>query len=140
ATGSFKAIDELLAQLTPEQRESPIARYYRKSWAESRDDYAEFKRLDQQQPTYEEAEAPLLSVYISGMNYFAHGEAELARAHIAKAFDGALALTKSQPSNLRTRLFLGGMEAIRGHPEAAVRLTREVVELLPETRDAVDGP
>jgi TolB-like protein/cytochrome c-type biogenesis protein CcmH/NrfG len=139
-TGSFKAADALLARLTPEQRESPVALYYRKSWAETRDDYAEFKRLDQQQPTYAEAELPLFSLYIAAMNYFSHGEVELARTHIAKAFDEALALVKSQPSNLRARIFLGGMEAIRGHPEAAVRLGREVVELLPETRDAVDGP
>jgi len=32
------------------------------------------------------------------------------------------------------------MEMVAGHPEEALRLCRKAVELMPESRDAVDGP
>ena len=138
--GSFKAVDDLLARLTPEQRDSPIAIYYRKYWAYARGDAAEFKRLDQLQPTYpDEDSSPALSAALAGNFYFAHGDVETARARIAPFYTETQTLLKSAPGTMRARLYLGTFEAIRGRPEEAVRLVREVVDALPETRDAIDG-
>ncbi len=140
ATGSFKSVDELLARLTPEQRELPVAIYNRKYWAFERGDLAEFKRLDQLQPTYPEEEpSASSSAALAGHFYFAHGEIDAARARIAPYYPELRALLQSAPDNLRARLYLSSMEAIRGHSEEAVRLVREVTERLPETRDAIDG-
>jgi len=139
ATGSHRAVDELLARLTPEQRELPVARYYRKTWAVSRGDYAEFKRLDALQPFYADIEPPLQAAVFAGVMHFSSGDVEAARARIAASHAEALALTQREPTNLRARLSLSTMEAIRGRPEEAVRLAHGVVEALPETRDALDG-
>src|ERR1019366_5889032 len=84
ATGSFKAEDELLARLSPAQRDFPSAIFYRKEWASLRGDYAEFKRLDQLQPAFEDEDDPALSAIKAAPNYFAHGDTAALRAPPAR--------------------------------------------------------
>ena len=50
ATGSFKPQDDLLARLTPIQRESPLALKWRKYWVKQRGDFVEYAVLDRQLP------------------------------------------------------------------------------------------
>lgn len=139
ATGSVRAVDELLARLTPAQRDSAAAVFYRKYWAMARDDYAEFARLDRQQPNHPEEESPVQGAIFSGTYHYARGEAEAARNRIATPYAETRAQLAREPGNLRAQLYLGAMEAILGRPAEARRLTREVVELMPESRDALDG-
>ncbi|MDP3073098.1 MAG: protein kinase [Opitutaceae bacterium] len=80
-TGSLQRADELLARLTPTQRESPMALHYRKSWAIRRDDYAEFKRLDALQPYYPELMHTAHGTIDSATMHLAHGDVPAARAH-----------------------------------------------------------
>jgi tetratricopeptide (TPR) repeat protein len=140
ATGSFKAVDELLARLTPAQKDSPVAIYYRKNWAWARDDYAEYQRLDKLQPAFAELENPAWSAAFAGIMHLIHGDAAAAQARIAESYAETKVVTEKEPGNLRAWLFLGTMEAILGHKEEAVRLTMKTVDLLPVTRDAIDGP
>ncbi len=139
ATGSLRAADELLARLTSAQRDSAAVVYYRKNWAIARGDYAEFARLDRQQPSYTEEEAPVQSAIFSAIFHFAQGEKAAAQSRIAATHAETKTLLEREPGNLRAQLYLGAMEAILGRPAEAVRLTREVVELMPESRDALDG-
>jgi TolB-like protein/predicted Zn-dependent protease len=136
---SPRAVDELLARLTPEQRAAPVTVYYRKLWAVSRGDYAEFQRLDALQPVYPELETPAQAATDAALMHLSLGQAEAARARLAPAYAEMLALTRREPANLRARLYLGLMEVIRGRPDEGVRLLRGVTEALPETRDALDG-
>jgi TolB-like protein/Flp pilus assembly protein TadD len=139
AQGSFKAIDELLARLTPTEKDSPVVIFKRKTWALVRDDYAEFKRLDALQPHYPDQEQPGTGAIYAAAMHLAHGEAETARKRIEGAFAEIETLTQKEPAYLRARLHLGAMEAIRGRPDEAVRLARNAVDLMPESRDALDG-
>jgi TolB-like protein len=139
ATGSLQAADALLGRLTPAERETPVVRYWRKSWAGDRDDYAEFKRLDQLQPTFE-AEEPALSAVLAGTTYQMHGDATLARARIAEAMADWQARAVREPANFKVWLYLSSFEAVLGHGEESVRLGHKAMEALPESRDALDGP
>ena len=139
ATGSFKPMDDLLARLTPAQRDSPEVIFYRKEWAARRADYAEFKTLDQRQPSYPDLESPARSAINAGLMYFASGDVAVARARIAESYLVHQTLFAREPGNLTVRGELAWMEAIRGQPEEAVRLIRGVVAAMPESRDALDG-
>ncbi len=138
-TGSFQAVDELLARLTPAQKESRPALFKRKYWTWARNDYAEFKRLDQLQPSYPEQEQPVVGAIFAAWTHLAHGDAAAARARVEGFVSEMQALVKKEPSNLRARLYLGSMEGILGHKEEAIRLSRSVTDALPVSRDAIDG-
>jgi tetratricopeptide (TPR) repeat protein len=140
ATGSLKAADDLLARLPPVQRDSPTAIFFRRYWAITRGDYAEFKRLDQLQPAFEEEEWPALTAVTAATVYLAHGDPAAARARLATPMVELQLRVEREPSSPIAGAFLGMAEALLGHPEEAVRLVRKSMELLPESRDALDGP
>ena len=139
-TGSLAAADALLARLTPAERDSPVAVFFRKGWAVARGDYAEFKRLDQVQPSFEEIEDPRLSAWFAVDVYAAMGDHEALRARIAGPLAEARAQTQREPANPRAWAYLAAFEALAGDPVEAVRLVRKAIEMLPLSRDAVDGP
>jgi TolB-like protein/Tfp pilus assembly protein PilF len=140
ATGSWQAADALLARLTPTQRDSPIGLNYRKQWAMFRGDYAEFKRLDQIQPALESENPPYYSAILAGMVLLADGDKAAVGARLAATLAEWRARMASEPDNAIAWAAVGQMEALLGHPEEAVRLVRKAMELVPESRDAVDGP
>jgi TolB-like protein/Flp pilus assembly protein TadD len=124
ATGSWQAADALLARLTPAQRDSPIAIFYRKNWAIDRSDYAEFKRLDEIQPTLESEWPPIWSDVLAAETYFAAGDLAAVRARLAGLLAESKARLESEPSNPTAWSSAGQMEAVLGHAEEAVRLAR----------------
>ncbi len=140
ATGSHKAADELLARLSPAERDTPTGIYYRKGWALLRDDYAEFKRLDQLQPSLEDEEEPALSAIIAASVYFTHGDRTAGEARLAAPLAEWQSRMKREPTNLKAWSFLASMQALLGHPDEALQLARKATDLLPVARDAVDGP
>ena len=140
ATGSLQAADELLARLSPAERDSPVGIYNRKSWAAARDDYAEFKRLDQLQPIFEEAEWPALSAIGAATVYWAHGDTAALRSRLTPQLAELQGRVERESANAAAWSFLGAVEALLGHPDEALRHIRKAIELVPESRDAVDGP
>jgi TolB-like protein len=140
ATGAMASVDALLARLTPAQLDSPIARFFRKNWAVDRGDYAEFKRLDQLQPSLESEFPAIYSDIEAAQAYAAAGDPVAARARIAASMAGLKAQLASEPTNPIVTSIVSQMEMVLGHPEEALRLSRKAVEMIPESRDAVDGP
>ncbi len=137
--GSMAPVADMLARLTPAQKDLPIAIFWRNYWASGRGDYDEFKRLERVQAEYPEEEAPTVSAIFAAHMHLAHGDPAAARARLDPLYPNQVALTQREPRNQRARLHLASMELIRGRPDEAVRLTREVVEILPVLRDAIDG-
>jgi TolB-like protein/cytochrome c-type biogenesis protein CcmH/NrfG len=139
ATGSWQAMDELLARLSPAQRESPVGLYWRKEVAMFRD-YDEFKRLDARQPSFEEEEDPNLAVVKAAGVYLAHADRAAMEARLAPHVAAWRARVVSEPANAQALAYLAEMEAMLGHPAEGLTLARKAAALLPDTRDALDGP
>ena len=140
ATGSFKAIDDLLARLTPAQRESPVGIYWRKGWAIYRRDFAEFKRLDQLQPAFEAEELTAVSAMYSGGELWANGDTAGLASRLAEELAKTRAQVEREPSNVIAVSLLSVFEALLDHREEALRLARKAIDLMPESRDSLDGP
>jgi TolB-like protein/Tfp pilus assembly protein PilF len=141
STGSTKEAEELLARLTQEQLGSPRVIRFRRSLAQWKDDYAEFKRLDALLPFFDEDGAEhSTQVANAAAVYAAHGDLQEARARIADFPAEVRARIDREPANPLLYGYLAEMEAVLGHNEEAVRLARRAAELLPETRDTIVGP
>ncbi|HWA85262.1 MAG TPA: tetratricopeptide repeat protein, partial [Opitutus sp.] len=139
ATGSTAAEDRLLAELTPAQRETPVALYYRKGWALHHRDYVEFKRLDRLQPAFPDEELPVLSAVIAGGVYQVTNDPGL-QARIAGQLAEIRAQVQREPANTQAWSLLASLEGLAGNKDDARRLAQHTVELMPESRDALDGP
>ena len=140
ASGSMAAADALLARLTPAQRETPVALYFRKGWALNRSDYAEFKRLDRLQPSLESEAASAFTDVVAAQAYLAAGDPAAARTRAAATYAEWKTRLASEPTNPIATAGVGQLEAIMGHYDDALRLCRKAAEMIPESRDAVDGP
>ncbi len=140
AAGSLQAADALLARLTPAQRDSPTGVFWRKLWAIDRGDYAEFKRLDQLQPSLEDEEEPVISAIVAGTVYFVTGDSAALHARLDAPLTEWRARAEREPVNAKAWSFVSGLEALLGQSEAAVAHARKATELIPEARDAMDGP
>ena len=140
ATGSTREGEAFFAGLTPEQKNSPLGIELRKGWAGNIGDYAEAIRLDKLQPYYEEDGVPHYEqALFAAFNYDSSGDHAGARARLGNFPDELRALLAQEPKSVRRWSFLAGMEAILGHKEEALRCAERSVELLPESRDALDG-
>jgi tetratricopeptide (TPR) repeat protein len=146
-TGQMRAFDSTseaeawLAGLTSEQREQPRVIDFRKFLAAWKDDYAEFRRLDSQQPFFDEDGFEHYDQAESAAEIYAtHGDMTAARARLAGFPEELRARIEREPGNARLTCELGLIEALLGHADEAVRLARHGVDLVPESRDALDGP
>ncbi|HXQ81152.1 MAG TPA: hypothetical protein VN775_07570, partial [Opitutaceae bacterium] len=72
--------------------------------------------------------------------YAAHGDMAAARDRLADFPAELRARIEREPANARLHSYLAEMEALLGHNEEAVRLARQAVGFLPETRDTIDAP
>jgi TolB-like protein/cytochrome c-type biogenesis protein CcmH/NrfG len=142
ATGSSQAFDEWLARLSPAQRESPRVIELRKFIAAFvKSDPAEFKRLDTLQPYFDgDGGEHYLQAGNAAIVYSAAGDSAAMRARIADFPAELRTRLEREPSNIKVMDVLASFEAMLGHTDEALRLTSRKLELLPETRDAVDGP
>ncbi len=139
-TGSTKTVDQLLAAMSAADRESELGRFIRAAWALSRDDYEEFKRLDALQPAYPDEVAPVLSAINAATYHYARGDQAAARARIEPFVAAARAQMQAEPDNFRAVGTLGALEFFLGNTAEALRLARQAVDLMPESKDALDGP
>ena len=142
ATGSWQAFDELLTRLTPAQRESPRGLRLRKGLAAFvKVDPAEFKRLDALQPYFDsDGSEHYPQACNAAAVYAAAGDSAAMRARIADFPAELRTRLEHEPTNFKVMEYLASFEALLGHTDEAVRLTSRTLELVPETRDALDGP
>jgi tetratricopeptide (TPR) repeat protein len=139
-SGSTKAVDQLLEAMPAADRESELGRFLRAAWALNRDDYEEFRRLDALQPAYPDEVAPVLSAINAATYHFARGDQAAARARIEPFVAATRAQVQAEPDNYRAVGTLGALEFFLGNTAEALRLARQSVNLMPESKDALDGP
>ncbi len=140
ATGSTREAEQFFAGLGPEVRDSALVLTLRKNWAGIVGDYAEAVRLDRLQPYYDEDGTPHWEqAYFAALNYYYLGDHAGVKARLGDIPAELRGLVTREPKNVRFLEFLGGVELLLGHKEEALRRVENAVELLPESRDALDG-
>ncbi|HEY0864380.1 MAG TPA: TIR domain-containing protein [Lacunisphaera sp.] len=139
-TGSTKTVDQLLAAMPAADRDSELGRFIRGAWALNRDDYEEFKRLDALQPAYPDEVAPVLSAITAATYHYSRGNQAVARARIEPFVAAARAQVQAEPDNFRAVGILGALEFFLGNTTESLRLARQSVDMMPESKDALDGP
>jgi TolB-like protein/Tfp pilus assembly protein PilF len=141
ARGSTREVEDFLANLTPEESNSPEGVDVRASWAAEIGDYTEFIRLKRIRP-------------YSAIDVFQHWEQDVADARVLfmegdKA--GALARLgnipdempkrlEREPMNPRIRTMQAYIELIQGRNADAIRSAARLAQLLPESLDALESP
>jgi len=140
ATGSTQAVDQLLARMPPEARDSELGRFLRLNWAVVRDDFEEFKRLDKLQPAYPDEVNPVATAINAAFYYHAHGDKAAARARIEDFVAPTRAQVQAEPDNFRAVGTLGTLEFFLGNTAESLRLLQKSADMMPESRDALDGP
>jgi TolB-like protein/Tfp pilus assembly protein PilF len=140
ATGSTREVEAFFARLTPAQRESQEAISLRADWATITGDFAEAVRLDKLQPYFDEDGAPhYQQAFFAASAYYSLGDLAGAKARLGNFPAELRAQLEREPNSTRLWAFLSGMEMILGHKEEALHCAERSVELMPESRDALDG-
>jgi len=139
-TNSTTPAEEFLEKLSPVDLESPRVMQFRKTVANWKGDYAEFKRLDRLMPFFDgDGVEHVYQAVGYAQNYAAAGDMEGARARLDDYSAELRSKLGSEPANTRIIYTLAFAEVLLGHNEEAVRLARKASELLPLSRDAIDG-
>src|ERR1019366_4222673 len=140
ANGSRKESDAWLAGLSPEQADSPRGISLRKAVAQQLGDFAEFVRLDQIQPFFDDdGTERSRQAWSAAIVYAAQGDLAATRKRLAGFPNELRARMEHEPMNSHLWVELALMEALLGHSDEAVRLARKGEEMLPESSDALDG-
>ena len=143
ASGSTKEVEEWLARLPAAQFDSPLVRDWRRFWAENRGDYPEFLRLDRLQPYYAASvlnRDRFAQALAAATIYAANADQASARIRLEGYPKELRTRVNQEPANAVLWAELGMIEAVLGRKQEALRSARIAVELIPEARDAVDGP
>ena len=138
-TGDTRKPSEFLARLDPAVRETDLVKFVRHNWAIVRDDYAEFKRLDEGKPSYPDEVPPVITAIYTAACYLAHGDQAAARARVEPFVAPLRIQVAAEPENYHALSYLGQIEAILGNSAEGLRLLNQVITQMPETRDAMDG-
>jgi len=139
-TGATKDVETFLRQkFTPS--DSELFAWTAKISARMTGDLTEAVRLDRERP------------YVEGVGYshwqqdvdtaqvlMEAGERDAAWAKIDSAMPVMTAELASQPSNASLWESLAEAHAIKGEKDEAIRCCEKAMELIPESRDAVEGP
>ena len=140
ATGSTHEMEAFLAGLGSDRRNSPEVVELLKGWAATIGDYAEAVRLDRIQPYFDGYGTPRYDqAYTAAANLFAMGETAAARERLGNHPAELRAQLQREPTNSRVWSLLGSMEVILGHKDEALRCDARAAELIPESRDALEG-
>jgi adenylate cyclase len=140
ATGSTREIDEWFARLDPSERESQQVRHHRAHWAYLKGDLNEWKRLHEPGAEMEDRELQLQSGSLRhGMLMAASGDLAGARSTAADSLTKVELKLGGQPGNARLWGEAARLRALLGQKEAALRDARKAMELMPESRDALEG-
>jgi TolB-like protein/Tfp pilus assembly protein PilF len=143
--GSTKEGDDLLAGPIAARADPALADGYRKLWAAMKGDFATVARIDRERP---DAWAPGIGSGGGSPAEYALNNAVVMAAQGDLA--GARARLEKYPAELRARLVneprnsavlsqLGQIEALLGHPEAALAAVQQARLLMPESLDAISS-
>ncbi len=139
-TGSTAGFEKYLAKLTPAEREEPVVRYFRKGTAVVERDWAEFKRLDELQPEFEDEEEPVVSAIVAGCAYWGAGDTAAAARRVAPFVESARARVEREPDNPVAISYWAQVQALGGHAKEALATIQTAMRLIPVSNDAMDGP
>ena len=142
ASGSTAETDAFLAGLSAAKANSPRGINLRRDWARTKGDFAEAVRLDAIQPYFDEDGTPhyeqaaaLVGDYIS-----LNGDRAAARERIAPIVAELRSRLDLEPENALYLDYLAGLEAMQGDREKALMHATKAVQLVPESKDHLDGP
>ena len=137
---STKPAEEFLATLSPEDQEAPRVLQFRKIVARWKGEFAEFKRLDAQAPHFDGDGVDHVYQDVNLAQVYAEfGDMKGGIARLGNSTSELRERLAAQPLNTRVYSTLAMSEALLGHKEEAVRLARKATEILPLSRDAIDG-
>lgn len=140
ARGSVRETQEAIARLTPEQRNQPVALYWRKSWARAFGDWDEAIKLDRQQRYFDAyGESHWSQDITAAYVLWAHGDQAAARTLAGQAILAGKADLIQKPS-ATDWMNLAGAQALVGDKAEALRSAQTAKDMVPESRDAVTGP
>jgi len=139
--GSRTETDAFFAHLSPEEFNSPEGISARHNWAVTRGDLTEAIRLDRLQPYYSggifnRAEQAALAAHV----LYWQGDRAGAIARLGNAETEFKQKLAQEPKNALVWGFLAMVHAVLGNSAEARRCVDRCVELMSETRDALDGP
>jgi TolB-like protein len=139
--GSTLEADQFLARLTPEEASSARGIFMRKVWARQKGDFAEAIRLDKLQPYYDDnGTEHYVQAFLAAQTFAASGDMPAARARAGEFPAEVRRRLENEPDNWNLLIYACGFETILGHNDDAQRYAQHAVDLLPESRDAIDGP
>ena len=139
ANGSTRETDAFFAGLPESKAKSPRGLNLRRSWARTKGDFAEAVRLDRVQPFFDEDGAPRFAQAVDlAMDLIAlNGDTQAAREELAPFAAELRSKSALEPDNAVYLMFLGVMESILGHSDAALQAAQRSVQLTPMARDRI---
>ncbi|RXK54746.1 TIR domain-containing protein [Oleiharenicola lentus] len=141
ATGSFREGEEFFRAMSREELESPEILALRKDWAEFTDQLEEFVRLDRLSPYFDGYGVPRsMQALRAALNYYLVGDKAGAVARLGEHTAEIRKLAEAEPNNVLAQMSVATLELINGRPEAARRQAEKAAALLPESKDALEGP
>ena len=141
ASGSTADGDAFFAGLEATRKDDPEAIDFHKIWARESGDFALAVRLDERQPYYDGGGNPRWAQdFMMAIDHVGSGDLPGGRARFEKLLPILKAQLQKEPSNSSLWLVIGFTEAVLGDREGALAAVAKVAELVPESKDAVDGP
>ncbi|MBI4626499.1 MAG: TIR domain-containing protein [Verrucomicrobia bacterium] len=134
ATGATREMEDFVVRLPAHQANSDRGIALRKRWALLHGDVAEVVRLDRIEHYPGVTGALAMAVGLA-----TQGDVATARARLENYPVTLRSAVEREPNSHSSWAILGQMEALLGHKDDALRCARKAMELLPESRDAVQG-
>jgi tetratricopeptide (TPR) repeat protein len=141
ADGSTEKAKAWIAQLKANHPDDPMASTIRRYWARAIGDFAEAVLLDTQQPYYDADGTPHWQQDLdAAFDFVGTGDMATARSRLEKLLPQLKADLEKEPGNSGLWSAYGRAEAVLGDRAEALAAAKKVVELVPESNDAVEGP
>jgi hypothetical protein len=139
-TGTTAAFEAEWARLTPAERAQPVALYFRKQWAYTTRNTAEFRRLDALQPFCEEMEEADGAASDAAYYLYSLGDKAGAAARMAPFVAPLRRQATEEPGNPIAQQAWGFCQLLTGETENGLASLRTAMQLMPTANDAMDGP